>query len=471
MKISIAGTGYVGLASGVCLASIGNEVCCYDIDKEKIDLLNSGSMPIYEPGLKDILEKNKVIFTTDAKKAIKFGDVIFIGVGTPSREDGSVNLEYVDAVARDIGRNMDSYKVIVNKSTVPVGTSERVASIIRKHYKGEFDVVSNPEFLREGCAIKDFLEPDRIVIGSSSQKAKEIMLEVYKAIPDNIFITDTKSSELIKYASNTFLAFCISYVNGLVQKYPEHNVHDLTLYFREKINPKGFFSVGVGYGGSCFPKDVREFSSFYKKKRNGSGLFKEIIDINERQKLFLLDKVNGRVDAGDIVCILGLGFKPDTDDVREAPSLALARELLRRGCKVRAYDPVAMEEARKAVKDIEYCDNPYSAAKDSKAVFLVTEWDEFKSLDLKKLRNVMDGSLLCDGRNLFDNPEGFDYYDVGRGPRLFSVEEKEHEVSAFLRKCGEFADSIRGVCDCVGAKAEDVLKGMMLDKRIGDKVF
>lgn len=467
MKISIAGTGYVGLTSGVCFAAIGNEVCCYDIDEDKIQTLKQGRIPIYEPGLKELLEKNKVKFTTDVKEAIDFGDVIFIGVGTPSRADGSVNLDYVDAVAEAIGKNIQSYKVIVNKSTVPVGTAERVSNIIKKHYNGEFDVVSNPEFLREGCAVNDFLKPDRVVLGCSSEKAKNIMLETYKNMPEGcMMVTDPKSSELIKYASNTFLAFCISYVNGLVQKYPNKDVNELTKYFKEKLNKKGFFSVGIGYGGSCFPKDVREFASFCGKQNNNSEVFKEIIDINEKQKLIFLDKI----EKGT-VALLGLAFKPNTDDVREAPSLAMAKELLKKGCKVKACDPAATEEAKKVVSDIEYCNNAYETVKDADAVILVTEWDEFKELDLEKVKNLMKGNLFFDGKNVFDKLEEFEYYDVGRGSIKFTDEEKEQEVKAFLNRCKDFADNIKDVCSGVGANAEEVLKGMMLDGRIGRNMF
>ncbi|MDD5178423.1 MAG: nucleotide sugar dehydrogenase [Candidatus Nanoarchaeia archaeon] len=474
MKVSIAGTGYVGLTSGVCFAELGHDVCCYDIDKRKIDMLSHGSIPIYEPGLKELLEKNKkrLKFTTDAKEAVNFGDIIFIGVGTPSREDGSVNLDYIDSVAESIGKYIDSYKVIVNKSTVPVGTKERVTNIIKKHYKGSFDVISSPEFLREGCAVTDTLEPDRIVLGTNSEKAKEMMFNLYKKIPQSkIFVTDSKSSELIKYASNTFLAFCISYVNNLTKEYPDYDVNELTYHFREKLNPRGFFGVGVGFGGSCFPKDVKELISFTDTIKIDSKILKEIMEINETQKLFFFNKIKN-LREGSTIGVLGLAFKPDTDDMRDAPSISIVKKLLDIGFNVKAHDPISEEEAKK-ILDIEYCSNPYEVAEDADALILVTEWNHFRNLNLSKIKELMKNPLIYDGRNVFDRKKtnGFEYHDIGRGHKKFNEHEKEEQIKRFLNKCDLFAKKITEICKKVGANPDNVLEGMKLDSRIGRNMF
>ncbi|MDD5254256.1 MAG: nucleotide sugar dehydrogenase [Candidatus Nanoarchaeia archaeon] len=474
MRISIAGTGYVGLTSGVCFAEWGHEVCCYDINKEKIDGLNEGKIPIYEPGLEQLLDENKkrIIFTTDPKKAFKFGDVIFIGVGTPSKKDGSVDMSYVDNVATDIGKNISSYKVIVNKSTVPVGTTERVRNIIKRYYNGEFDVISSPEFLREGSAVHDTLYPDRVVIGAESEKAKNKMREIYEGkIPgERLFITDSKSSELIKYVSNTFLAFSISYMNKLTRKHKDYNVEELSNYFREKINPKGFFSVGLGFGGSCFPKDVREFVSFCDSINVDSGFFKEILEINEFQKLFFMDKIK-KLEKGSTIGLLGLSFKPNTDDMRDAPSISIVKELNKLGYRVKGYDPVAMDEAGRVLEGIAYSKNPEELSKNVDALILVTEWDEFKKLNPSVLVSNMNNSLVFDGRNVFNKNkmDGIEYYDIGRGGKSFS--DKDKKVDEFLGRCKEFALKLEEVCDKVGANYKDVLKGATLDSRIGDNVF
>ena len=379
VRVSIFGTGYVGLTTGICLAELGNTVMCYDIDRTKIDMLNKGQLPIYEPGLDTLLDKNRehVSFTSDVRKAVDHGDVIFIAVGTPSSPDGSADLTYVRQVAQDISEHMKSYRVIVDKSTVPVGTAEMVHNIISQSYKGDFDVVSNPEFLKEGTAVRDFLEPDRVVIGADSERARKIMAEVYSKFDRNkIIFTDPRSAELIKYASNTFLAFCISFVNKQTQRYPDANILRVTERMRQEINPHGFFSIGLGFGGSCFPKDVKEFIHTVEKHGVDSKMLREIIEINEKQKTHFIPKLVSKLGYLDdkIVGILGLAFKPDTDDMREAPSINIVNKLMDLNTsEIRVYDPVAMDNARKIFgDDVIYCNSPEDVYNGADALIFVT---------------------------------------------------------------------------------------------------
>lgn len=430
-KITIMGTGYVGLVTGTCLAELGHEVTAVDIDKTKIDNLNKVIIPIYEQGLEELVKENKkqkrLFFTTDFKKSIEDAEVVFIAVGTPPMPDGSVNLEYVKSVAKTIGENMNGYKVIVDKSTVPVGTGDCVKEIIKSHFKGEFDVVSNPEFLREGTAVSDFMNPDRIIIGNSSKKAQAILSEVYSHFDKNIIIfTDIKTAELIKYASNAFLATEISFINSIanmceklgadVEKVAQGMMLD------KRIGTKAFLHAGVGYGGSCFPKDVKGLIQTAQENGIRFGILEEVEETNSAQKQSLLAKIQSLVgqDLRDKeITIWGLAFKPHTDDIREAPALVVIKQLLDRGVKVKIFDPIAQESGKKLLGDsVIFETDLYNSVKGSSCLVLVTEWPEFKTVDLKKIKQNIKKPNIVDGRNVFEPKEmkkmGFEYISVGR---------------------------------------------------------
>ncbi|MBW2999333.1 UDP-glucose/GDP-mannose dehydrogenase family protein [Candidatus Woesearchaeota archaeon] len=431
MKLTVIGSGYVGLVVGAGFANLGNEVICLDIDKEKIDKLNKGIIPIYEPGLSDLVKRgvreNRLFFTTDKKKAIEHGQVIFIAVGTPSKTDGSVDLQYVDAVAKDIALYMNEYKIIVNKSTVPVGTADKVKKIIKEN-KGnaEFDVVSNPEFLREGAAVKDFQNPERIIIGADSEKARDIMKSLYKGIERTgrpIVFTGIKSAEIIKYASNAMLATRISFMNEMSRLCEKvgANVKQVSrgMGLDTRIGPR-FLQAGVGYGGSCFPKDVRGFIDTAKQNGLQFNILEAVDKVNEEQKRSLIPKIQKLVpDLKDKkIAVWGLAFKPRTDDMREAPSLIIISELQKLGAKIAAFDPEARETAKKVLKDVEYTETAFDAVKDADCLVLVTEWDEFRHLDMEKVKSLMKQPNLVDGRNIYEPEEmkelGFNYLGVGR---------------------------------------------------------
>jgi len=432
MKITVIGTGYVGLVAGTCLASLGNDVICLDIDQEKIDKLNNGILPIYEPGLDDLVKRNKkegrLTFTTDKEKAIKDSQVIFIAVGTPMGENHEADLRFVKAVAKDIGTYMEDYKVVVDKSTVPVGTADMVKKIIKENQKNpiEVDVVSNPEFLKEGAALKDFQNPDRVVIGSDSEKAKEIMDKIYGAVARigrPIVHTDIKSAELIKYASNSMLATRISFMNEL-SHLAEKVGADIKkvaqgMGLDSRIGPK-FLQAGVGYGGSCFPKDVQALIQTMKQNNCDASILESVEEVNKKQKLSLIPKIQKLVPDlnGKTIAVWGLAFKPRTDDIREAPALFLIDELQKLGAKIKAFDPVAEENAKKTLKDIEYAQNPYNAIEGADALVICTEWDEFRDLDKEKIRSLLNNPNIIDGRNIYDPKEmkeaGFNYIGVGR---------------------------------------------------------
>jgi len=429
MKIAVIGTGYVGLVTGACFADMGNEVVCVDIDKDKIRKLDNGVMPIYEPGLEEVVIRNKqagrLSFTTELKEAIKKCQIIFVCVGTPPKESGEADLSYVENVARAIAEVMDSYKVIVEKSTVPVETGQQVAKTIRDYniHKVDFDVVSNPEFLREGSAINDFMRPDRIVIGCETEKAKDIMQKLYEPLHAPIIFTDIKSAEIIKHASNSFLATKISFINSIA------NICELSGADVEKVAEgmgydkrigRSFLNAGVGYGGSCFPKDVDAFVGIAEKLGYDFKLLKATQEVNNQQKKRFVRKIEKSlwIIKGKTIGILGLSFKPNTDDMRSAPSIDIIKELQNEGAKIKAYDPEAMEKAKYILTDIEYCSNPYDAAKDADALVVVTEWKEFREMDLKKIKSMMKQPLIIDGRNIC-NPkdakkEGFAYISMGR---------------------------------------------------------
>jgi UDPglucose 6-dehydrogenase len=426
------GCGYVGLVAGTCLADMGNEVTCFDIDKGKINKLNRGIIPIYEPGLKDMFERNikekRLRFSNDIKTTIKKSNVIFITVGTPPGKNHEADLFAVKSVAEQIGRNMDTYKVIVNKSTVPVGTAELVRKIIKKNQTGacEFDVVSNPEFLREGEAVKDFTNPDRIVIGTDNEKAKMIMVSIYRGIAradKPVFITDIKSAEMIKYASNAMLATRISFMNEIAQLCEKVGADIKSVAkgigLDNRIGPR-FLQAGMGYGGSCFPKDVRALIELMKRNKVKGEVLSAVNRVNEDQRKFILLKIKKLLPSlkEKTIAIWGLAFKPKTDDIREAPSIAIIMELQRLGAKIRAFDPEAKLNAKKVLKGVIFCNDPYSTVKGCDALVIATEWNEFRVLDIDKIKRLLKQPNIIDGRNIYEPEEmknaGFNYVGIGR---------------------------------------------------------
>ena len=432
MKISIVGAGYVGLVVGTCLADMGNDVICLDIDKAKVENLKKGVLPIYEPGLKDIVDRNiaekRISFTTDAKNAIENSEVIFIAVGTPPDKDHNADLSFVKSVAMEIGKYMNGYKIIVDKSTVPVGTADEVKKIIKENQEKEieFDVVSNPEFLKEGTSIKDFTNPDRIVIGTESEKAKEIMKKVYSGIVRTdkpILFTDVKTAEIIKYASNSMLATRISFMNmvACLCEKVGGDIKDVAkgIGLDSRIGPK-FLQAGVGYGGSCFPKDVNAFTQTLRENGCDASILESVDIINEKQKKVLFSKVKKLLKdiKGKTITIWGLSFKPKTDDIREAPAMIIIDHLKKEGAIINAFDPEAMDNVKKIFPDINYFKNPYDALKDSSCLVIVTEWNEFRALDMEKIKKLIKEPNVVDGRNIY-NPEemkklGFNYVGIGR---------------------------------------------------------
>ncbi|MCX6804175.1 MAG: UDP-glucose/GDP-mannose dehydrogenase family protein [Candidatus Diapherotrites archaeon] len=429
-NICVIGTGYVGFTASVCFANLGNDCIGVDINSDRVKSLNGGIPPIYETGLRELLEINlrekRLYYTTELKEAVKESEVIFICVGTPENSDGSVDLSQVYSVAESIGKAMNKYKVIVNKSTVPIGTAEAVKNIIKKNYSGEFDVVSNPEFLREGAAMKDFFNPDRIIIGTESEKAAEIMKHLYKAVErveNPIIVTDTKSAELIKYASNAYLATKISFINEIA-RYAEVVGADVTKVAKgmglDKRIGSRFLHAGIGYGGSCFPKDVKGI--LYSAKSAGVELqiIKAVDKVNHEQPEFVLKKIllALKTTKGKKVAVLGLAFKPKTDDVRNAPAETIIKKLIEAGVKISAFDPVAEDNFKKIFPQIEYFSNPYDTAKGADLLFISTEWDQFRDIDKKRLKSLMKQPIIVDGRNIYEPNEmkkaGFEYISVGR---------------------------------------------------------
>ncbi|HLC88438.1 MAG TPA: UDP-glucose/GDP-mannose dehydrogenase family protein [Candidatus Nanoarchaeia archaeon] len=433
MNISIFGTGYVGLVTGACLANLGHQVLCIDIDASKIKQLAVGKVPFYEPGLSELVAKNRekgrLSFTTDLQEGVRFGEAIFNCVGTPSKEDGAADLSYVFSVAENVAKFAEGSKLLINKSTVPPGTAKSCLEIIRKINPGsEVEVVSNPEFLREGSAIRAFDYPDKIVIGTKSDKAFQIMKKIYSGrlrtyLP--IVETDWETAELIKYANNTFLATKISFINEIANICDrigaDVKIVSLALGLDYRISPR-FLNPGIGYGGSCFPKDVKAIVNTSKQHNYQARLFEEVIALNERQKQVIIDKIervyNGNL-SGKTFCILGLSFKPKTDDMREAPSIYIIEQLLERGANLRVFDPQALTEAKKIFGDqVSYCGSPEQAAEQSSGIIILTEWDDFRNLNLAKLRQSMVDNKLFDGRNIYEpelvREEGFEYYGMGR---------------------------------------------------------
>ncbi len=431
MKLTIAGTGYVGLVSGTGFANLGNDVICFDIDVAKIDSLSKGIMPIYEPGLEEVYKRNleagRLKFTTDAKKGVRESDIIFICVDTPTNEHQEADLSAVEEVARIIGEYMNGYKIVVNKSTVPVGTADLVKKIIKETQRNkiEFDVVSNPEFLREGAAVKDFENPDRIVIGSDSRKAEEVMTSLYRSrarTDKPIMITDIKSAEVIKYASNTMLATRISFMNQLsyLCEKTGADIKEVAkgMGLDNRIGSR-FLQAGIGYGGSCFPKDVKALISTLKQNDCDSDLFEVVNRINEKQKSVVVNKLRSKLDIkGSTIAVWGISFKPKTDDIREAPSLKIIEELQNMGARIHACDPVAIENAKKVLNNVEFFENPYESIRDCDALIVATEWNEFRNLDMRAVKILLKKPIIIDGRNIYDPKEmrdlGFDYEGIGR---------------------------------------------------------
>lgn len=432
MHIAVIGSGYVGLVTGACFAEFGVDVTCVDIDAEKIARLSDGIIPIYEPGLEQLVAKNtqagRLRFTTDFKAAVEQALVIFLAVGTPPKADGSADLAYVEAAGRSIAEHMNGYKVIVTKSTVPVGTGEHLRSLIREHQKktNNFGIVSNPEFLREGAAIDDFMRPDRVVIGSRDEEAVAIMRDLYRPlylIETPFVVTSLEAAEVIKYAANAFLATKISFINEIANLCDRIgcDVHDVArgIGMDRRIGSK-FLHPGPGFGGSCFPKDTRALASVARQYKSDSLIVDAVIEVNERQRGAMIPKIEKLVGnlQGKTIAMLGLSFKPETDDMREAPSVDIIRGLIERGATVRAYDPVAVEEAKKILPDITYAEDEYSAVTGTDALVFMTEWNQFRALNMERVRGLMRHPKIADLRNIYE-PEalrelGFDYVGVGR---------------------------------------------------------
>ena len=436
MHITIFGTGYVGLVTGACLAEVGNDVVCVDVDAAKISRLEAGEIPIFEPGLEEIVSGNRangrLRFTTDPVAAITHATMLFIAVGTPPDEDGSADLSHVLAVARTIGRNLSRYSVVVNKSTVPVGTAARVREaianeLVARGVDAEFDVVSNPEFLKEGAAIQDFMKPDRIVVGTDNPRAREVMTELYRPLYLNrspILFTDRRTAELIKYAANAFLATKITFINEIADLAEKvgADVQEIArgIGLDNRIGSK-FLHAGPGYGGSCFPKDTLALLKTGQDHEAPLRIVEAVVAVNDTRKRAMARKVSNALNGevrGKTIALLGLTFKPNTDDMREAPSIPLITALQDMGAKVRAYDPEGMEQAKAYVSDVTFCKDAYDCAQGASALVIITEWEQFRALDFARLKSTMERPVLVDLRNVYRADDvdkyGFAYEGVGR---------------------------------------------------------
>lgn len=433
MKIAVVGTGYVGLVSGTCFAETGNHVTCIDIDDRKINMLNAGDLPIYEPGLETIFERNtsqgRLSFTTSLEEGIKGSEVIFLALPTPPGEDGSADLKYIMKVASDLSTLITDYKVIVDKSTVPVGTAEKVTAALAANLDRDlFDVVSNPEFLREGVAVDDFLKPDRVVIGTSSERATEVMMRLYEPFVrqgNPIYVMDERSAEMTKYAANSYLATRISFMNEIANLCDrvDANVDNVRkgMGSDSRIG-KRFLFPGVGYGGSCFPKDVQALAKTAQENEYDFKILKSVMNVNKLQKEILSTKIINHFDGdltGKTIAVWGLAFKPNTDDIREAPAITIISRLLNKGAKIKAFDPEAMANFKEEVtNEIEYCSNQYEALEGADALAIITEWSVFRMPDFNRIKSTMNAPVVFDGRNLYDlenmEKEGFVYDSIGR---------------------------------------------------------
>src|SRR3954464_1262120 len=432
MKITVVGTGYVGLVTGTCLAETGNHVCCVDIDERKVNKLRSGQITIYEPGLEKLFERNlkeeRLTFTTDLSQGLEEAEIVFLALPTPPGEDGSADLRYVLGVADHIGKLLKDYKIIIDKSTVPVGTAEKVHAAIAKNYSGEFDVVSNPEFLREGVAVEDFMKPDRIVIGTTSERAQKLLIELYGPYVrqgNPIIFMDERSAELTKYAANSFLATKISFMNEIAQLC-ERLGADVDMVRRgigsdERIG-KRFLFPGIGYGGSCFPKDVKALVKSSKEVNYDFKILKSVMEVNEAQKLSLLPKIK-KYFGGNVknksFALWGLAFKPNTDDIREAPALDIIECLLSEGASICVYDPEARNNVKSILGDkVSYAENQYDCLQGADALIIATVWNEFRTPNFLKIVTALKNKVIFDGRNLFETDAirklGFYYESIGR---------------------------------------------------------
>lgn len=432
MRICVIGTGYVGLVAGTCLADMGNDVICVDNDLEKLTKLNDGIVPIYEPGLEELIKANvtegRLKFSSDLDNAVKQSLVCFIAVGTPQGQDGAANMQYVMDVAEGIGKSIDGYKVIVDKSTVPVGTADKVTEVIKKYYDGEFDVVSNPEFLKQGAAVDDFLKPDRVVIGSNSPKATAIMQEVYAPFfrtASRFVIMDVKSAEMTKYAANSFLAVKISYANEIANICEavgaDAEMVRIGMCSDKRIGSQ-FLFPGLGYGGSCFPKDVMALMKTAKDNNCTCRLIEAADEINKEQRVIFITKILQRFGmnlAGMTFGVWGLTFKPKTNDMRMAPSITIINALLGFGARIKVYDPKGFEQAKNVFGDrVIYANNSYDALKDADCMLLLTEWNEFRRPDFDRIKDLMKSPVIFDGRNQYDaerlKQRGFEYHCIGK---------------------------------------------------------
>jgi UDPglucose 6-dehydrogenase len=432
MHICVVGVGYVGLVTGACFAELGINVTCVDKDAAKIELLKQGGVPFYEPGLTELTRKNakegRLSFTTDVGSGVQQSLVIFIAVGTPAAADGSADLKYIREVAVAIGQNMDGYKVIVTKSTVPVGTGQMIAQIVEEERKSDFafDVVSNPEFLREGSAIEDFMRPNRVVIGAESDQAVAILKDLYSPlylIETPLVITDVQTSEMIKYASNAFLATKVSFINEMANicERVGADVHQVAkgMGLDRRIGPK-FLHPGPGFGGSCFPKDIKAIEKIGRDLGYSFEIVKAVMRVNKQQRKRMVEKINQALGGvrGKSLAILGLTFKPNTDDMREAPSITIIRGLQKQGAKIRAFDPVGMEEAKKVLKSVHYAKDAYDAARGAHGLVIITEWNQFRNLNWKHMAEVLREPVVVDLRNIYEPKRmyelGFRYSCVGR---------------------------------------------------------
>ncbi|QNA45802.1 UDP-glucose dehydrogenase family protein [Lacibacter sediminis] len=432
MKIAVVGTGYVGLVTGTCFAETGNQVICVDIDKSKVDKLSNGQITIYEPGLEKIflrnLKEGRLHFTTNLAEGVKDAAIVFLALPTPPGEDGSADLKYILGVADDLGKILTDYKVIVDKSTVPVGTADKVQAAIAKNFKGAFAVVSNPEFLREGVAVEDFMKPDRVVVGTSDERAKKVMTELYAPFVRSgnpVIFMDEKSAELTKYAANSFLAVKISFMNEIA-RLCERLGADVDMVRKgigsdERIG-KRFLFPGIGYGGSCFPKDVQALVKSSSEVQYDFEILNAVMKVNEEQKLFLMPKINSYFNndlKGKRFALWGLAFKPNTDDIREAPALYMIDALTEAGATVHAYDPEAMPNVKQVVGDkIDFAQNQYDALENADALIIATEWSEFRTPEFEKISSMLKNKVIFDGRNVYDREQmkqlGFFYESVGR---------------------------------------------------------
>ncbi|MCQ4085232.1 UDP-glucose/GDP-mannose dehydrogenase family protein [Saccharibacillus sp. JS10] len=445
MKLTFIGTGYVGLVSGVCFSEIGNQVTCVDKDLEKVERLKGGEVPIYEPGLQELMEKNSALgnlkFTSDLMNSVNEADVVFICVGTPSLPSGEANLEYVEQVAQDIALAMNGYKIIVTKSTVPVGTNDKIKKIISQLSPHPFDVVSIPEFLREGSAVKDTLHPDRIIIGTDSERAAATLTELHTPLTQEIMVTEVRSAEMIKYASNAFLATKISFINeiaNICEKVGADVTHVAQGMGYDKRIGSSFLQAGIGYGGSCFPKDTHALIQIAGNVDYEFKLLKSVVEVNNDQRFNIVAKLNHSLGnlQGKTIGIWGLAFKPNTDDVREAPALDIIKTLLQEGATVKAYDPIATENFRRFFRDdreVQWCESAMETAEGSDALCLLTDWSEFKEVDLNELNGAMRQPILIDGRNVYSREQladtTFQYYSIGR-PELESLSPFRNTVAS-----------------------------------------